>query len=124
MKLKKIHTDKNPSYMLTKIVLKDKLELCRRLVGMDIKWWLEDRCASLRGLEGRLLVLGPWWVQPKFGKKKSLSLERRDGEKVRREKEKRKKSVALCSTKMKAKRKKERSRRREIEGGEEEENEE
>jgi hypothetical protein len=37
MKLKKIHTDKNPSYMLTKIVLKDKLELCRRLVGMDIK---------------------------------------------------------------------------------------
>jgi Reverse transcriptase (RNA-dependent DNA polymerase) len=37
MKLKKIHTDKNPSDMLTKIVPKDKLELCRRLVGMDTK---------------------------------------------------------------------------------------
>ena len=37
MKLKKIHTDKNPSDMMTKIVTKDKLELCRRLVGMDTK---------------------------------------------------------------------------------------
>jgi hypothetical protein len=37
MKLKKIHTDKNPSDMLTKAVPKDKLELCRRLVGMDTK---------------------------------------------------------------------------------------
>jgi hypothetical protein len=37
MKLKKIHTDKNPSDMLTKIVSTDKLEICRRLVGMDSK---------------------------------------------------------------------------------------
>lgn len=37
MKLKKIHTDKNPSDMLTKIVPKDKLELCCRLVGMNTK---------------------------------------------------------------------------------------
>jgi len=37
MKLKKIHTDKNPSDMLTKIVSKDKLELCCRLVGMNTK---------------------------------------------------------------------------------------
>jgi hypothetical protein len=61
---------------------------------------------------------------PSSGKKKSLLLERRDREKVRREKVK--KSVALCSTEKKAKREKERSRRREkersrrreIEGGE------
>jgi hypothetical protein len=37
MKLKKIHTVKNPSDMLTKIVPKDKLELCRLLVDMDTK---------------------------------------------------------------------------------------
>jgi hypothetical protein len=37
MKLKKIHTDKNPSDMLAKIVPKNKLELCRRLVDMDTK---------------------------------------------------------------------------------------
>ncbi|KAL9256812.1 Retrovirus-related Pol polyprotein from transposon TNT 1-94-like protein [Drosera capensis] len=37
MKLKKIHTNKNPSDMLTKTVTKDKLELYCRLVGMDTR---------------------------------------------------------------------------------------
>jgi hypothetical protein len=37
MKLKKIHTNKNPSDMLMKIVSKDKLEFYRRLIGMDTK---------------------------------------------------------------------------------------
>ena len=33
MKLEKIHTDKNPSDMMTKVVSKGKLELCLELVG-------------------------------------------------------------------------------------------
>ncbi|KAL9249238.1 Retrovirus-related Pol polyprotein from transposon TNT 1-94-like protein [Drosera capensis] len=37
MKLKKIHTDRNPLEMLTKTVTKDKLELCCRLLGMDTR---------------------------------------------------------------------------------------
>jgi hypothetical protein len=88
MKLKKIHTDKNPSDMLTKIVPKDKLELCRLLVGMDTKWWLEDWCASLRGLEGEIVGVGPVMgpaqnsaIEKKKKKKAlSLSLERRDAD--------------------------------------------
>ena len=35
MKLKKIHTDKNPSDMMTKVVTREKLELCKELAGMD-----------------------------------------------------------------------------------------
>ena len=35
LKLVKIHTDKNPADMLTKVVTRDKLELCRDIAGMD-----------------------------------------------------------------------------------------
>ena len=34
LEVEKIHTSKNPSDMLTKVVTKDKHELCRKLVGM------------------------------------------------------------------------------------------
>ena len=33
--LKKIHTDENPADMLTKVVSREKLKLCVRLVGMN-----------------------------------------------------------------------------------------
>jgi hypothetical protein len=35
MQLKKIHTDKNPADMLTKVVPKEKLELYAGLTGMN-----------------------------------------------------------------------------------------
>ena len=35
MKLEKIHTDKNPSDMMTKVVSKGKLELCSELAGLN-----------------------------------------------------------------------------------------
>ena len=35
MKLQKTHTDKNPSYMMTKVVSKGKLELCSELAGLN-----------------------------------------------------------------------------------------
>ena len=35
MKLEKIHTDKNPSDMMTKVVSKGKLELCSELARLD-----------------------------------------------------------------------------------------
>ena len=38
MKLVKIHTDKNPSDMMIKGVTRDKLEVCKNLIGMDFKW--------------------------------------------------------------------------------------
>ncbi|KAF5937043.1 hypothetical protein HYC85_024549 [Camellia sinensis] len=37
MKPVKIHTDKNPSDMMTKVVTTDKLEVCKNLTGMDFK---------------------------------------------------------------------------------------
>ena len=37
MKLKKIHTENNPSDVMTKGVPREKLELCRELAGMDSK---------------------------------------------------------------------------------------
>ena len=36
-KLEKIHTDKNPTDMMTKVVVSDKLQLCAKLIGMDPK---------------------------------------------------------------------------------------
>jgi hypothetical protein len=112
MKLKKIHTDKNPSDMLTKIVPKDKLELCRWLVGLDTKWWLEDQCASLHGLEGEIVgggpVMGPVQVRQKKKKKRQRG-------KVRREEKKKKRVFSLpCARQRKGEeRERERSRRRE-----------
>ena len=35
MQLRKIHTEKNSADMLTKVVTKEKLELCARIVGMN-----------------------------------------------------------------------------------------
>ena len=35
MKLKKIHTDFNPSDMMTKVVTKEKLKLCAGSTSMD-----------------------------------------------------------------------------------------
>ena len=35
MQLRKIHTDKNPADMLTKVVPKEKLELCVGSAGMN-----------------------------------------------------------------------------------------
>ena len=35
LQLTKIHTDKNVADMLTKVVSKEKLELCVKLVGMN-----------------------------------------------------------------------------------------
>ena len=35
MKLKKIHTDFNPSDMMTKVVTREKLKLCSRSADMD-----------------------------------------------------------------------------------------
>jgi hypothetical protein len=35
MQLRKIHTDKNPADMLTKVVPKEKLELCAESTGMN-----------------------------------------------------------------------------------------
>ena len=35
MQLRKIHTEKNPADMLTKVVTKEKLELCARIAGMN-----------------------------------------------------------------------------------------
>ena len=35
MKLEKIHTDKNSSDMMTKVVSKGKLELCSKLAGLN-----------------------------------------------------------------------------------------
>lgn len=35
--IEKIHIDKNPSDVLTKIVPRDKLDLCRTLIRMDSK---------------------------------------------------------------------------------------
>ena len=37
MRLKKIHTDRNPADIMTKVVPREKLELCRELAGMDSK---------------------------------------------------------------------------------------
>ena len=37
LELIKIHTDKNPSDMMTKGVTRDKLEVCKHLIGMDFK---------------------------------------------------------------------------------------
>ena len=37
VKLAKIHTEKNPSNMLTKVVLTGKLELCSQLTGLDFQ---------------------------------------------------------------------------------------
>ena len=37
LQLRKIHTDKNLSDMMTKVVTKEKFELCRDLAGMDPK---------------------------------------------------------------------------------------
>ena len=37
LQLKKIHTDENVDYMLTKVVSKEKLELCVKLAGMNTK---------------------------------------------------------------------------------------
>ncbi|CAL5435892.1 unnamed protein product [Camellia sinensis] len=37
LELTKIHTDKNPADMLTKVVSRDKLEICRDIAGMDFK---------------------------------------------------------------------------------------
>jgi hypothetical protein len=34
-KLEKIHTDKNPADMMTKVVTREKLQLCAELIGMD-----------------------------------------------------------------------------------------
>ena len=34
-KLEKIHTDKNPADMLTKVVSREKLKLCAELAGMN-----------------------------------------------------------------------------------------
>jgi hypothetical protein len=34
-KLEKIHTDKNPTDMMTKVVVREKLQLCAGLIGMD-----------------------------------------------------------------------------------------
>lgn len=36
MKINKIHTDKNPSNMMTKIVPKEKHELCKALASINI----------------------------------------------------------------------------------------
>ena len=35
LELKKIHTRENVAHMLTKVVSKEKLELCVKLVGMN-----------------------------------------------------------------------------------------
>ena len=35
MQLRKIHTEKNPADMLTKVVTKEKLELCVKTTGMN-----------------------------------------------------------------------------------------
>ena len=37
MRLKKIYIEKNPADMITKVVPREKLELCRELAGMDSK---------------------------------------------------------------------------------------
>jgi hypothetical protein len=37
MKLEKIHTEKNPSNMLTKVVPTGKLELCSQLTGLNFQ---------------------------------------------------------------------------------------
>ena len=38
MKLKKIHTEKNPSDMMTKVMTREKLKIYKELAGMDSKW--------------------------------------------------------------------------------------
>ncbi|CAA0817270.1 cysteine-rich RLK (RECEPTOR-like protein kinase) 8 [Striga hermonthica] len=35
LKLEKIHTDKNPADMMTKVVTRGKLQLCAELIGME-----------------------------------------------------------------------------------------
>mgnify|MGYP000046436263 FL=1 len=36
LQLEKVHTDDNVADMLTKVVPKEKLELCAKLVGMEV----------------------------------------------------------------------------------------
>ena len=37
LRLVKIHTDENPADMLTKVVTRDKLELCRDKAGIAVR---------------------------------------------------------------------------------------
>ena len=38
MQIEKVHTDDNGADMLTKVVTRGKLEVCRRLAGMTVGW--------------------------------------------------------------------------------------
>ena len=40
LSLEKIHIDRNPADMLTKILPQNKHELCRGMVGLGVIWWL------------------------------------------------------------------------------------
>ncbi|KAF5938391.1 hypothetical protein HYC85_022650 [Camellia sinensis] len=50
LELIKIHIDKNPADMLTKVVSRDKLEICRDIAGMDFKHWAEPLNSQIQWL--------------------------------------------------------------------------
>uniref|UniRef100_A0A2N9F0J4 Integrase catalytic domain-containing protein n=1 Tax=Fagus sylvatica TaxID=28930 RepID=A0A2N9F0J4_FAGSY len=51
----KIHTDENPADMLTKVVSKEKLELCAGSAGMNSNQRVGMRISFLSGLEGEIV---------------------------------------------------------------------
>ena len=63
--LEKIHADKNPADMLTKVVAREKLQLCAELIGMDRR---SMNCKEISPLAGGGELLAPprvGYVQPK-----------------------------------------------------------
>ena len=60
--LEKIHTDWNPADMLTKVVSREMLKLCARLINVNSNWRLGLKISSVVG--GICWVQSTVWVQP------------------------------------------------------------
>ena len=62
--LEKIHSDENPTDMLTKVMSREKLKLCLGLASMNFDWRLGLKISSVVGWRGRLLGASTVWVKP------------------------------------------------------------
>ncbi|XP_028106939.1 glutamine--fructose-6-phosphate aminotransferase [isomerizing] 2-like [Camellia sinensis] len=58
LELVKIHTDKNPVNMLTKVVLRDKLKVCRDIAEMDFQISKQQQCEADLYKEVQSVLLG------------------------------------------------------------------
>ena len=55
MQLRKIHTEKNLADMLTKVVTKEKLELCAKMAVMNSNRRVGMKISFLDGLDGEIV---------------------------------------------------------------------